>query len=62
MGDIALRGQGVVRKKFKKGGLSRRGFLGMIAGAAAAPDLMNLKYGIIFTMKPRLRGGLKVES
>ena len=40
MGDIALRGQGVVRKKFKKGGLSRRGFLGMIAGAAAAPDLI----------------------
>ena len=40
MGDIALRGQGVVRKKFKKGGLSRRGFLGMMAGAAAAPDLI----------------------
>ena len=40
MGDIALRGQGVVRKKFKRGGLSRRGFLGMIAGAAAAPDLI----------------------
>ncbi len=40
MGDISLRGRGVVRKKFKKGGLSRRGFLGMIAGAAAAPDLI----------------------
>ncbi len=40
MGDISLRGRGVVRKKFKGGGLSRRGFLGMIAGAAAAPDLI----------------------
>ena len=47
MGDISLRGRGVVkvgdlakRKKFKKGGLSRRGFLGMVAGAAAAPDLI----------------------
>ena len=40
MGDVSLRGRGVVRKKFKKGGLSRRGFLGMIAGAAAAPDLI----------------------
>ena len=40
MGDVSLRGRGVVRKKFKKGGLSRRGFLGMVAGAAAAPDLI----------------------
>jgi hypothetical protein len=47
MGDISLRGRGVVkvnnlakRKKLKKGGLSRRGFLGVMAGAAAAPDLM----------------------
>ena len=40
MGDISLRGRGIVRKKFGKGGLSRRGFLGMIAGAAAAPDLI----------------------
>ena len=40
MGDISLRGRGVVRKKFKKGGLSRRGFLGMIAATAAAPDLI----------------------
>ena len=47
MGDISLRGRGVVkvgdlakRKKFKKGGLSRRGFLGMVAGAAVAPDLI----------------------
>ena len=47
MGDISLRGRGVVkvgnlakRKKLKKGGLSRRGFLGMVAGAAAAPDLI----------------------
>jgi len=40
MGDISLRGRGVVRKKFGKGGLSRRGFLGMVAGAAAAPDLI----------------------
>ncbi len=40
MGDISLRGRGIVRKKFAKGGLSRRGFLGVIAGAAAAPDLI----------------------
>ena len=40
MGDISLRGRGIVRKKFGKGGLSRRGFLGMVAGAAAAPDLI----------------------
>ena len=40
MGDFSLRGRGVVRKKFKKGGLSRRGFLGMIAATAAAPDLI----------------------
>ena len=40
MGDISLRGRGIVRKKFGKGGLSRRGFLGIVAGAAAAPDLM----------------------
>ena len=40
MGDVSLRGRGVVRKKFKKGGLSRRGFLGMIAATAAAPDLI----------------------
>ena len=40
MGDISLRGRGAVRKKFSKGGLSRRGFLGMVAGAAAAPDLI----------------------
>ena len=47
MGDISLRGRGVVkvgnltkRKKLKKGGLSRRGFLGVMAGAAAAPDLI----------------------
>jgi calcineurin-like phosphoesterase len=40
MGDVSLRGRGVVRKKFKKGGLSRRGFLGMIAATAAAPDLV----------------------
>ena len=47
MGDISLRGRGVVkvgnltkRKKFGKGGISRRGFLGMVAGAAAAPDLI----------------------
>jgi hypothetical protein len=46
MGDISLRGRGVVkvgnlakRKKLKKGGLSRRGFLGVMAGAAAAPDI-----------------------
>ena len=40
MGDVSLRGRGVVRKKFKKGGLSRRGFLGMIAATAATPDLI----------------------
>ena len=40
MGDISLRGRGVVRKKFGKGSLSRRGFLGIVAGAAAAPDLI----------------------
>ena len=40
MGGISLRGRGIVRKKFGKGGLSRRGFLGMVAGAAAAPDLI----------------------
>ena len=40
MGDISLRGRGIVRKKFGKGGLSRRGFLGIVAGAAAAPDLI----------------------
>jgi hypothetical protein len=40
MGDISLRGRGIVRKKFGKGGLSRRGFLGIMAGAAAAPDLI----------------------
>jgi hypothetical protein len=40
MGDISLRGRGIVRKKFGKGGLSRRGFLGMIAATAAAPDLV----------------------
>ena len=40
MGDISLRGRGIVRKKFGKGGLSRRRFLGMVAGAAAAPDLI----------------------
>jgi hypothetical protein len=52
MGDISLRGRGVVkvnnlakRKKLKKGGLSRRGFLGVMAGAAAAPDLMKALKG-----------------
>ena len=40
MGDISLRGRGIVRKKFGKGSLSRRGFLGIVAGAAAAPDLI----------------------
>jgi hypothetical protein len=45
MGDISLRGRGVVRKKFGKGGLSRRGFLGIVAGAAAAPDLMKALKG-----------------
>ncbi len=40
MGDISLRGRGVVRKKFKNGGFSRRKFLGMIAGAAATPNLI----------------------
>ena len=40
MGDKSLRGRGIVRKKFGKGGLSRRGFLGMVAGAAAAPNLI----------------------
>ena len=51
MGDISLRGRGVVRKKFKGGGLSRRGFLGMIAGAAAAPDLMKTLKGKKKTVK-----------
>ena len=45
MGDISLRGRGIVRKKFGKGGLSRRGFLGMVAGAAAAPDLIKALKG-----------------
>jgi hypothetical protein len=45
MGDISLRGRGAVRKKFGKGGLSRRGFLGIVAGAAAAPDLMKALKG-----------------
>jgi len=40
MGDISLRGRGVVRKKFGKGGLSRRGFLGVMTGLAAAPELI----------------------
>jgi hypothetical protein len=40
MGDISLRGRGVVRKKFGKGGLSRRGFLGVVTGLAAAPEIM----------------------
>jgi hypothetical protein len=40
MGDISLRGRGAVRKKFGKGGLSRRGFLGVVTGLAAAPDLV----------------------
>ena len=40
MGDISLRGRGIVRKKFGKGGLSRRGFLGVVTGLAAAPDLV----------------------
>jgi hypothetical protein len=40
MGDISLRGRGAVRKKFSKGGLSRRGFLGVVTGLAAAPDLI----------------------
>ena len=40
MGDISLRGRGAVRKKFSKGGLSRRGFLGVVTGLAAAPDLV----------------------
>jgi hypothetical protein len=45
MGDISLRGRGIVRKKFAGGGLSRRGFLGMVAGAAAAPDLVKALKG-----------------
>ena len=53
MGDVSLRGRGVVRKKFKKGGVSRRGFLGMIAGAAAAPDLMKVLKGKKKTVKPK---------
>ena len=53
MGDISLRGRGIVRKKFGKGGLSRRGFLGMIAGAAAAPDLMKALKGKKKTVKPK---------
>jgi hypothetical protein len=40
MGDISLRGRGAVRKKFGKGGLSRRGFLGVVTGLAAAPEIM----------------------
>jgi hypothetical protein len=47
MGDISLRGRGIVRVgnktkriKLKKGGLSRRGFLGVVTGAAAIPDLV----------------------
>ena len=40
MGDISLRGRGAVRKKFSKGGLSRRGFLGVVTGLAAAPEIM----------------------
>ena len=58
MGDISLRGRGVVkvgnlakRKKLKKGGLSRRGFLGVMAGAAAAPDLMKALKGEKKTVK-----------
>jgi hypothetical protein len=51
MGDISLRGRGIVRKKFAKGGLSRRGFLGVMAGAAAAPDLMKALKGEKKTVK-----------
>ena len=58
MGDISLRGRGVVnvgnlakRKKLKKGGLSRRGFLGVMAGAAAAPDLIKSLKGEKKTVK-----------
>jgi hypothetical protein len=40
MGDISLRGRGIVRKKFGKGGLSRRAFLGVATGVAALPDLV----------------------
>ena len=40
MGDISVRGRGIVRKKFSKGGLSRRAFLGVATGAAAIPDLI----------------------
>ena len=54
MGDVSLRGRGVVRKKFKKGGLSRRGFLGMIAGAAAAPDLIKGLKKQKKTVKPKV--------
>ena len=54
MGDISLRGRGIVRKKFGKGGLSRRGFLGMVAGAAAAPDLMKALKGKKKTVKPKV--------
>jgi hypothetical protein len=51
MGDISLKGRGVVRKKFAKGGLSRRKFLGVMAGAAAAPDLMKALKGEKKTVK-----------
>jgi hypothetical protein len=61
MGDIALRGQGVVRKKFKKGGLSRRGFLGMIAGAAAAPDLIKGLKKQKKTVKPKAIKNIQKE-
>ena len=48
MGDISLRGQGIVkyakkikRKKFGDGTkLSRRGFLGVMTGLAATPELI----------------------
>ena len=53
MGDISLRGRGVVRKKFGKGGISRRGFLGMVAGAAAAPDLIKGLKKQKKTVKPK---------
>ena len=53
MGDVSLRGRGVVRKKFKKGGLSRRGFLGMIAATAAAPDLIKGLKKQKKTVKPK---------
>ena len=67
MGDIALRGQGVVRKKFKKGGLSRRGFLGMVAGAVAAPDMIKAFKGKKVKPKtikniPKKRSGLSRQE